>query len=154
MMKLSRRFWSLHVPQLSFFLLSTKDLGGRGTPTTCSMQVHQLQVQQVKFQHKKGKSYNLFNASPTTTIAYHTTANLYMRHNYHFSCFAIIIFLLLTKDLGGRGRSEEKGFHAVSSKQKSTKNLFLVGSFLMCWLAGHFCWNLLLSTKDLDDETQ
>ncbi len=42
MMKLSRRFWSLHVPQLSFFLLSTKDLGGRG------------------------KSHNLFNASPST----------------------------------------------------------------------------------------
>ncbi len=39
---------------------------------------------------------------------------------------------LSTKDLGGRGRSEEKGFHAVNSKQKSTKNLFLVDSFLTC----------------------
>ncbi len=43
-----------------------------------------------------------------------------------------VILLLSTKDLGGRGRSEETGFHAVDSKQKSTKNLFLVGSFLPC----------------------
>jgi hypothetical protein len=34
--------------------------------------------------------------------------------------------------LGGRGRSEKKGFHAVNSKQKLTKNLFLVGIFLTC----------------------
>ena len=39
---------------------------------------------------------------------------------------------LSTNDLGGRGRSEEKGFHAVNSKQKLTKNSFLVGSFLTC----------------------
>jgi hypothetical protein len=37
--------------------------------------------------------------------------------------------------LGDWGRSEEKRHFAVSSKQKSTKNLFLVGSILRCWLA-------------------
>jgi hypothetical protein len=36
-----------------------------------------------------------------------------------------------TKDLGDGGRSEEKRRYAVNSKQKSTKNLFLAGSFLM-----------------------
>jgi hypothetical protein len=41
-------------------------------------------------------------------------------------------FLVSTKDLGDRGRSEEKRCYAVNSKQKSTKNLFLVGFFLMC----------------------
>ncbi len=41
-MKLSRRFWSLHVPQPSIFLLATNDLGGRGP------------------------SHNFFNASPST----------------------------------------------------------------------------------------
>jgi hypothetical protein len=34
--------------------------------------------------------------------------------------------------LGDGGRSEEKRRHAVNSKQKSTKNLFLAGSFLTC----------------------
>jgi hypothetical protein len=66
--------------------------------------------------------------------------------DYHFS--------FINQRFGRLGRSEEKGFHAVNSKQKSFKNLFLVGSFLMRWLAGHFYQNLLLSTKDLDDETQ
>jgi hypothetical protein len=40
----------------------------------------------MKFHHQNSKSNNLFNASPTTTIAYPTTANLYMLYNYHFSC--------------------------------------------------------------------
>jgi hypothetical protein len=44
----------------------------------------------------------------------------------------MIILLLSSKDLGGRGWSEEKLFHAVNSKQKLTKNSFLVGSFLTC----------------------
>jgi hypothetical protein len=65
-----------------------------------------------------------------------------------------IILRLSTKDLEVMGRSEEKGFHAVKSKQKLTKNPFLVGSFLKCCLAGPFCQNLFLSIKDLDDETQ
>ncbi len=56
-----------------------------------------------------------------------------------------------TKDLGDGGRSEEKRRCAVNSKWKSTKNLFLAGSFLTCWLAGPFCRNLLLSTNDLKD---
>jgi hypothetical protein len=42
MMKPSRRFWSLHVPQLSFFLLATNNLRGRG------------------------KTHNLLNASTST----------------------------------------------------------------------------------------
>jgi hypothetical protein len=37
-----------------------------------------------------------------------------------------------TKDMGDCGSSEEKRLYAVNSKQKSTKNLFLVGSFLTC----------------------
>ena len=37
-----------------------------------------------------------------------------------------------TKDLGDGGRSEEKRGYAVNSKQNSTKNLFLAGSFLPC----------------------
>ncbi len=60
-------------------------------------------------------------------------------------------FLVQTKDLGDRGRSEEKKRYAVNSKQKSTKNLFLVDSFLTCGLAGSFRRNLLLSTNDLED---
>jgi hypothetical protein len=38
----------------------------------------------------------------------------------------------INKKIGGRGRSEKKGFHAVNSKRKLAKNLFLVGSFLTC----------------------
>ncbi len=53
--------------------------------------------------------------------------------------------------MGDRGRSEEKRHGAVNSKQKSTKNLFLVGSFLMCRLAGSFCQYLPLSTNDFED---
>jgi hypothetical protein len=49
------------------------------------------------------------------------------------------------------GRSEEKRNYAVNSKQKLTKNLFLVGSFLTCWLAGPFCRYLPLSTNDFED---
>ncbi len=41
-------------------------------------------------------------------------------------------FLVKTKDLGDGGRSEEKRHYAVNSKQKSTKNTFLVGSVLTC----------------------
>ncbi len=40
---------------------------------------------------------------------------------------------------------------AVNSKWKLTKNLFLVGSFLTCWLADPFCQNLLLLINDLED---
>ncbi len=40
--------------------------------------------------------------------------------------------LYTTKDLGDRGRSEEKRSYAVNSKLKLTNNLFLVGSFLKC----------------------
>ncbi len=56
-----------------------------------------------------------------------------------------------TKDLGDGGRSEKKRRYAVNSKQKLTKNLYLAGSFLTCWLAGPFCQNLLLSTNDFED---
>ncbi len=56
-----------------------------------------------------------------------------------------------TKDLGDGGRSEKKRRYNVNSKWKSTKNSFLAGSFLTCWLAGPFCRNLLLSTNDLED---
>ncbi len=46
---------------------------------------------------------------------------------------AVNSFLMYsTKDLGDGGRSEEKMRCAVNSKRKSTKNLFLAGSFLMC----------------------
>ncbi len=41
-------------------------------------------------------------------------------------------FLVKTKDLGDWGRLEEKRHYAVNSKQKSTKNSFLVHSFLTC----------------------
>jgi hypothetical protein len=41
-------------------------------------------------------------------------------------------FLVKTKDLGDWGRSEEKRRYSVNSNQKSTKNLFLAGSFLTC----------------------
>ncbi len=108
-------------------------------PTTCSMQVYHLQFQQIKFHHQNSKYNNLFNAShqiqwsiPQLQIS---------------TCSTTIILLLSTKDFGGRGRPQEKGFHAVNSKQKLTKNLFLVGSFLMCWLAGPFCQNLLYQPK-------
>jgi hypothetical protein len=48
-------------------------------------------------------------------------------------CCAVNSFLVYTtKDLGDGGRSEEKMSCAVNSKQKSTKNLFLACSFLMC----------------------
>ncbi len=56
-----------------------------------------------------------------------------------------------TKDMEDGGRSEEKRFYAINSKQKSTKNLVLVSSFLTCWLAGPFCRNLPLSTNFLED---
>jgi hypothetical protein len=42
------------------------------------------------------------------------------------------VFIIYNKKLGDRGRSEEKRRYAVNSKQKLTKNSFLVGSFLMC----------------------
>jgi hypothetical protein len=32
-----------------------------------------------------------------------------------------------------------------------SKNQLKTGSFLMCWLAGPFCQNLLFSTNDLED---
>ena len=48
-------------------------------------------------------------------------------------------------------RSEEKRCYAVNSKQKLTKNLCLVGSFLMCQLAGPFRQNLLLRTNEMED---
>ncbi len=124
------------------------------SPTTCSMKFINCKSQCWNFHHQNRESHNLFNASPAATIANPTTKkslhvpqlSFFVFHNYHYSSS--------TKDLGGRVRSEEKGFHAVNSKQKSTKNLFLVGSFLTFCLAGPFCRNLLLSTKDLDDETQ
>jgi hypothetical protein len=125
MMKLSRRFCSPHVPQLSFFLLSTKDLGGRG------------------------KSHNLFNASPSTaslineipppeqqipqlvvqckSINYNCQS-----HNCKSLRAPQLSFFFYQPNLGVRGRSEEKGFHAVNSKQKLTKKLFIVYSFLTC----------------------
>ncbi len=45
--------------------------------------------------------------------------SFFMFHNYYSSCSTTIILLLSNKDLGGRGRSEEKGFHAVNSKRKT-----------------------------------
>ncbi len=46
-----------------------------------------------------------------------------------------IILLLSTKDLGGWGRSEENGFHAVNSMWKLTENLLLVvPSWRVDWL--------------------
>jgi hypothetical protein len=105
-------------------LLSTKDLGGRGKTHNLFNASPSTASPKNKFHHQNSKSHNLFNASPSTTIANPKTANLYMLHNYYPS--------LSIKDLGDRGRSEEKGFHAVNSKQKSTKNSCLVGSFLTC----------------------
>ncbi len=62
------------------------------------------------------------------------------------------LFLVYTnKYLGDWGRSEEKRRYAVNSKQKSTKNLFLAGSFLTCWLAGPFYQYLPLSNNDFED---
>ncbi len=144
------RWWiSIEVFDLCMFHnyhSSTKDLGGRG------------------------KSHNLFNASPstaslknensTTRKANPTTCSMQVKQ-LHLpipqlqisTCSTTIILCLSTKDLRGRGRSEEKGLHYVKSKQKLTRKLILVGSFLMCWLAGPFCRNFLLSTKDLNDET-
>jgi hypothetical protein len=40
-----------------------------------------------------------------------------------------IFSMYTTKDLGDGGWSDEKRHYAVNSKQKLTKNLFLVGSF-------------------------
>ncbi len=51
----------------------------------------------------------------------------------------------------GGGRSEEKRCYAVDSKQKSTKNLCLVCSFLTCWRLRPFCQNLLLTTNEVED---
>jgi hypothetical protein len=62
-----------------------------------------------------------------------------------------MVLVWTTKEMEDGGRSEEKRDYAINSKQKSTKNLFLVGSFLTCWLAGLFCQNLPLSTNDLED---
>jgi hypothetical protein len=50
-MNLSRGFSFLHVPQLSFYLLSTKKLGGTG------------------------KSHNLFNAKPSTASLTNENSN-------------------------------------------------------------------------------
>ncbi len=60
-------------------------------------------------------------------------------------------FLVQTKGLGDGGRSEEKRRCAVNLKQKLTTNLFLVGSFLTCWLAGHSAKISPYSTNDLED---
>jgi hypothetical protein len=49
------------------------------------------------------------------------------------------------------GRSEEKRRYTVKSKQKSTKNSCLIGSFLTCGLAGSFCQNLPLGTNEVED---
>jgi hypothetical protein len=49
------------------------------------------------------------------------------------------------------GRSDGKWGYAVNSKQKLTKNSCLIGSFLMCGLAGSFCRNLLLRTNEVED---
>ncbi len=59
------------------------------------------------------------------------------------------IFSVYNQRFGGWGQ-EEKRRYAVNSKQDLTKNLFLVGSFLTCWLAGPFCWYLLLSTNNFE----
>ncbi len=56
-----------------------------------------------------------------------------------------------TKDMEEGGRSEEKWCYAVNSKQKSTKNTCLIGSFLTCGLSGSFCRNLLLRTNEMED---
>ncbi len=97
--------------------LSTKDLGGRGN------------------------SHNLFNASPstvspktetsTTRTANPTTCSVQVQQLQLqipqlqiYTCSTTIILLLSTKDLGGGGRSDKKGFHAVNSKQKSTNFFF------------------------------
>ncbi len=56
-----------------------------------------------------------------------------------------------TEDMGDGGWSEEKRRYAVNSKQKLTKNLFLVDFSLTCWLAGSFCQNLLLPTNNLEN---
>ncbi len=71
----------IHIHHSSYYQPKIWEVGAN--PTTYSMQVHQLQVQKMKFHHQNSKSHNLCNASPTATIANPTTANLYMLHNYH-----------------------------------------------------------------------
>jgi hypothetical protein len=46
--------------------------------------------------------------------------------------WGILFLVWTTKDMENWGRSEEKRSYAVNSKQKSTKNSFLVGSSLTC----------------------
>ncbi len=72
-----------HIHHSSYFQPKIWEVGA--IPTTCSVQIHQLQVQKMKFHHHNSKSHNLFNASPTTTIANPTTVNLYILHNNHSS---------------------------------------------------------------------
>jgi hypothetical protein len=50
------------------------------------MQVDPLQVKKMKISPPE-QQIPFFNASPTTTIANPTTANLYMLYNYHSSFF-------------------------------------------------------------------
>ncbi len=100
----------------------------------------------------------MFNASPTATIANPTTTNPCMFHNCggggrgggsssgrggggggggnggrSGSSSGRLSFFFYQPKIWEVGVGQRiTVFHAVNSKQKSTKNLFLVGSFLTC----------------------
>ncbi len=72
-----------------------------------------------KFHHQNSKSHNLFNASPTTTIANPTTANLYMLYNYHSSS--------INRRFGRQGYRRRRGFMlSIQSKNQLKTHFYLV----------------------------
>jgi hypothetical protein len=94
-----------------------------------------------------GKSHNFSNASPSTASPKNEIQppeqkipKLVQCKSNYYNCkshnckslhaLQLSFFFLSTNDFGGRGRSQVKGFDAVKSKQKSTKNPFLLISFL------------------------
>jgi hypothetical protein len=60
-------------------------LGGRGNPYNLFNASSSTEKPKNENSTRICESHNLFNASPTTTIANPTTANLYMLHNYSSS---------------------------------------------------------------------
>ncbi len=135
------------IPACSTTLIFLKIWEVGANPTTHLMQVYQLQVQQMKFAPPeqwmpllvqcKSNNYNCKSHNCKSLHAPQLSFIFYQPNIWEV-------------ELGQR----RKGFMLKIQNKKLTKNSFLVGSFLTCWLVGPFCRNLLLSTKDLDDETQ
>ncbi len=118
-----------------------------------------------------GKSHNLFNASPSTASLTNEIPppekqmpQLVQCKSNNYNCKShnckslhapqLSFFFYQPKIWEVEVGQRRRGFMLSIQSKNQLKTWLRVGSFLACWLAGLFCRNLLLSTKDLDDETQ